>query len=102
MKTHEQYLQELETYFETVISSSKVQSSCKKGTLGDLQSYLENYTEEIKKGSDKIFEKATELLNKGLRDENIDGDKLKEDLTDKTREMDQKLVNKINREFKNG
>lgn len=102
MKTHQEYLQELETYCESIISSSNVQSSGKKGTLGGLQSYLENYTDEIKSVSDKISGKATELLNRGIKDENIDNDNLKKDLTDKARESVQKLVNKINKEFKNG
>jgi signal-transduction protein with cAMP-binding, CBS, and nucleotidyltransferase domain len=102
MKTHEEYLQELEKYCETIISSSKVQSSGKKGTLGGLQSYLENYTEEIKNVSDKISEKASELLNEGRKDENINNDKLKEGLTKIANEMAQKFINKTNREFKNG
>ncbi len=102
MKTHEEYLQELQTYCKELISSSKVRSTGNKGTLGGLQSFFENYSIEIKKVSDKISEKATELLKKGSNDENIDSEKLKDDLTNLAREMAQKFVNKTNKEFKNG
>ena len=102
MKSHEEYLQELETYSKGIISSTKVRSTRTKGTLWGLQSFLESYETEIKNVSDKVSRKASDLLNESKTDTQIDSSKMKEDLTKTANDLVTEFINRTNKEFKNG
>ena len=102
MKTHEEYLIELTNYSEEVIRSSTIQSSEKKGTLGGLKSFLENYQSGIERVSGKISEKANNLLQESKSSSEIDSDKLKVDLTELANELAEKFIIKTNKRFKQG
>ena len=102
MKTKENYLSELENFYNEIVDINipKSDDNLTNGTISNSLSFFKDYSAKLEYISDEVINKANSLLEESEENADIEQNELKEELTNKCKELISNFISKANSSFK--
>lgn len=102
MKKKENYLAELENFYNEIVDVNipKSDDNLTNGTISNSLSFFKDYSAKLEYISDEVINKANSIMQELEENAGIEKDELKEELTSKCNELISNFIFKANSSFK--